>query len=167
MDVDLSTDLVHLPALVKAIADQKYDIAIGSRLLPESRVTGRSLVREGTSWAYSFLFRIMFRTTFRDAQCGFKAMRRSVASSLLPLVRDNGWFFDFELLILAQQCGYRIRELRVHWRDDPDSRVRVLRIAWEDVKGLLRLRFGGVRKARRQREKLSRLDPEQGGDTSC
>ena len=150
MDVDLSTALVHLPALVGAIANEEYDIAIGSRLLPESRVTGRTLGRELTSRAYSVLFRTMFWTPFRDAQCGFKAVSRRVADDLVPLMRDNGWFFDSELLIVAQKCGYRIRELPVNWSDDPDSRVRLLPVAWEDVKGLLRLKFGGVGRVQRQ-----------------
>ena len=167
MDVDLSTDLAHLPVLVEALTDEGYDIAIGSRLLPESRVTGRTLVREVTSRAYSLLFRSMFWTTFRDAQCGFKAVSRKVADDLVPQVRGNGWFFDSELLILAQQCGYRIREIPVHWNDDPDSRVRLLHYIWECVQGLLRLRFGGVGKARRQQETLSRPDPQHDGDGSC
>ncbi len=150
MDVDLSTSLVHLPALVGAIANEGYDIAIGSRLLPESRVAGRALVRELVSRAYSVLFRMMFWTPFRDAQCGFKAVSRGVADDLVPLVRDNGWFFDSELLIVAQKCGYRIRELPVNWSDDPDSRVRLFSTVWEDVKGLLRLKFGGAGRMQRQ-----------------
>ena len=149
MDVDLSTDLSHLPTLVSAIAGDGYDVAVGSRLLPDSQVVGRTLKREITSRGYSLLFRVMFFTSFRDAQCGFKAASRRAADDLAPLVEDNGWFFDSELLILAQKCGYRIRELPVRWEDDPDSRVRILRTAWEDVKGLLRLKFGGVARARR------------------
>ena len=150
MDVDLATDLAHLPELASAIADDGNHIAIGSRLLPASRVARRTLKREITSRGYSLLFRAMFLTTFRDAQCGFKAASRQAADDLAPLVRDNGWFFDSELLILAQKCGYRIRELPVRWTDDPDTRVRILRTAWEDVKGLLRLKFGGVARARRR-----------------
>ena len=150
MDVDLSTDLDSLPPMIAAIADDGYDVATGSRLLPDSQVVGRTLKREITSRGYSLLFRAMFFTTFRDAQCGFKAASRRAADDLAPLVEDNGWFFDSELLILAQKCGYRIRELPVHWEDDPDTRVRILRTAWEDVKGLLRLKFGGVARARRQ-----------------
>ncbi len=149
MDVDLSTDLNSLPPLVASIADDGYDIATGSRLLPDSNVVGRTVKREITSRGYSLLFRSMFFTTFRDAQCGFKAASRRAADDLAPLALDNGWFFDSELLILAQKCGYRIRELPVRWEDDPDTRVRILRTAWEDVKGLLRLRFGGVGRARR------------------
>ena len=149
MDVDLSTDLASLPPMIASIADDGYDVATGSRLLPDSQVVGRTLKREITSRGYSLLFRTMFFTSFRDAQCGFKAAGRRAVDDLAPLVEDNGWFFDSELLILAQKCGYRIKELPVHWEDDPDTRVRILRTAWEDVKGLLRLKFGGVGRARR------------------
>lgn len=156
MDVDLSTDLAHLKPLVDAVAGGG-DIAIGSRLLPDSVVVGRTLKREITSRGYSLLFRIMFLTPFRDAQCGFKAVSRRVADDLAPLTQDNGWFFDSELLILAQKCGYSICELPVRWTDDPDSRVRILRTAWEDLKGLLRLKFGGIRQARRQLRAAGKL----------
>ena len=90
MDVDLSTDLGGLPPMIEAIADDGYDVATGSRLLPESRVVGRTLKREITSRGYSLLFRTMFFTTFRDAQCGFKAASRRAADDLAPLVEDNG-----------------------------------------------------------------------------
>lgn len=157
LDVDLSTNLAHLPPMVSAIAEGRCHIAIGSRLLPDSQVIGRTLKREITSRGYSLLFRAMFFTSFRDAQCGFKAVSRRAADDLAPLVEDNGWFFDSELLILAQKCGYPILELPVHWTDDPDSRVRIIRTAWEDVKGLLRLKFGGVGKVRRQLRSAGKL----------
>ena len=144
MDVDLSTGLDALPQIVGAVAEEGFDVAIGSRLLPESEVVGRTSRRELTSRAYSLLFRTMFGTAFRDAQCGFKAIRKDVARAVVPLVKDTGWFFDTELLIIAQRSGYRIKEVPVHWEDDPDTRVKVLSTAWEDVKGLVRLRFGGV-----------------------
>jgi glycosyltransferase involved in cell wall biosynthesis len=149
MDVDLSTDLGALPQLVSAVCEEGFDVAIGSRLLTDSEVVGRSLKREITSRGYSLLFRTMFQTSFRDAQCGFKAIRSDVARSVVPLVEDTGWFFDTELLIIARHSGYRIKEIAVHWEDDPDSRVKVLKTAWEDVKGLLRLRFGGIPRAAR------------------
>ena len=157
MDVDLSTDLAHLKPLADAVAGGDCDIAIGSRLRPDSVVVGRTLKREITSRGYSLLFRGLFGTPFRDAQCGFKAASRRVADDLAPLTQDNGWFFDSELLILAQKCGYRIRELPVRWTDDPDSRVRIVRTAWEDVKGLLRLKFGGIARARRQLRAAGKL----------
>ncbi len=149
MDVDLSTDIKSLPDLVAAIADDGCDIAIGSRLLRDSDVVGRTLRREVISRGYSLLFRTMFFTGFRDAQCGFKAISRKAAEALLPLVRDNGWFFDTELLLIAEKNGYRVRELPVRWVDDPDTRVKIVGTAVGDIKGLLRLRFGGIPKAAR------------------
>ena len=148
MDVDLSTNLEALKPLVGAVVEQGYDIAIGSRLIGGGRVELRPLKREITSRGYSFLFRSMFFTGFRDAQCGFKAVSRRAVDELVPLTRNNRWFFDTELLILAEANGFRIREIPVHWTDDPDTRVKILGTAIEDVKGLLRLRFGGIPKCR-------------------
>ena len=147
MDVDLSTGLDALPALVDAVRSGRCGVAVGSRLRPGSRVIGRSLLRELTSRGYSALFRLMFLTGFRDAQCGFKAASRRVVDAVVPLVRDRGWFFDTEMLILAEKNGYRVEEIPVTWTDDPDSRVRIVATAWADLKGLLRLRFGGLRRA--------------------
>ena len=146
MDVDLSTDLAALQPLVGAVAEQEYDIAIGSRLIRGARVERRPIKREITSRGYSFLFRTMFFTGFRDAQCGFKAVSRRAVDALVPMIENNRWFFDTELLILAEANGFRIREIPVHWTDDPDTRVKILGTAIEDVKGLLRLRFGGIPK---------------------
>ncbi len=139
MDVDLSTDLAALPALIEAAACGGYDLAVGSRLLPDSRTT-RGWKRELISRGYARLIRAMLGTHFSDAQCGFKAIRREVAQSLLPLVKDNGWFFDTELLVLAERLGYRTMDVPVRWVDDRDSRVKIFRTAWEDLKGLRRLR---------------------------
>jgi glycosyltransferase involved in cell wall biosynthesis len=144
MDVDLSTDLKALPALVAAVADDGYEIAIGSRLTKGSEVVDRTLKREITSRGYNILIHLFFPLTkFKDAQCGFKAVSRKAAENLVPLAEDNAWFFDTELLLLAGKAGYGIKEVPVHWEDDPDTRVNIISTAWEDVKGLLRLRFKG------------------------
>ena len=147
MDVDLSTDLEALPALVGAIEAGRCDVAIGSRLCPGAHVTGRSLKREVISRAYNLLIRAMFLVRFRDAQCGFKAVSRRAADNIVPLIEDNGWFFDTEMLLVAEKGGYSIEEVPVSWTDDPDTRVRILSTAWTDFKGLLRMRFGGLRRA--------------------
>jgi len=139
MDVDLSTDLAAFPKLIQAI-DNGYDIAIGSRLLPDSSLK-RSLKRELTSRSYNLLIKAMFRTKFSDAQCGFKALSTKAAHELVPLVQDQAWFFDTELLIVAQKKGYRIREIPVAWIEDPDTRVSIAKTAFDDLKGLLRMRF--------------------------
>jgi len=144
MDVDLSTDLKALPPIVAAIADDGYDVAIGSRLTKGSEVVDRTLKREITSRGYNFLIHLFFPLTkWKDAQCGFKAIARRTAENVLPLVKDNAWFLDTELLLLAGKAGYDIKEIPVHWEDDPDTRVKIVSTAWEDVKGLLRLRFKG------------------------
>ncbi|MBH66093.1 MAG: glycosyl transferase [Chloroflexi bacterium] len=144
MDVDLSTDLKSLPDLVSAITDDGYEVAIGSRLIKGSKVVGRTLKREITSRGYNIMIHIFFPLTkWRDAQCGFKAVSRKAAENVVPLVKDNAWFLDTELLLLADKAGYLIKEIPVHWEDDPDTRVKIISTAWEDVKGLLRLRFKG------------------------
>ena len=147
MDVDLSTDLVHFPELLDAL-DSGYDVAVGSRLSRQSRVT-RGLKREFISRSYNLLIRGMFFTPFPDAQCGFKALTRQAAHAIVPLVENNNWFFDTELLIIAARNRYRIKSVPVKWDDDPGSTVRIIGTAAEDLKGLCRLRFGGVPKTHR------------------
>jgi glycosyltransferase involved in cell wall biosynthesis len=140
MDVDLSTGLSAFPLLIKAITEEGYDIAIGSRLMTDSKVK-RSLKREITSRSYNLLARAMFLSKFHDAQCGFKALTQKVARELVPRIQDQAWFFDTELLILAEKNGYGIKEIPVEWVEDQDSRVDIIKTAAEDIKGLLRVRF--------------------------
>lgn len=142
MDVDISTSLTHFPRLVRAI-ERGYDVAIGSRHVKGSRVQ-RSLQRDVLSKGYNLMIRTMFLVQFKDAQCGYKVLSRRAARSLVPMVKDNHWFFDTELLIIASKWDYKIREVPVEWVEDSNSTVRVFRTVWEDIKGLLRLRFGGV-----------------------
>ena len=146
MDVDLSTDLNCLPQLLESLSGSKFQIAIGSRLISGSKVVGRSFKREFISRCYSILFRIMFFVSFKDAQCGFKAISRQVAQEVVPLTKNNGWFFDTELLILAAKRGYQIKSLPVTWIDDPESSVNITSTVKEDLKGLFRLRFRGIPK---------------------
>lgn len=138
MDVDLSTDLNALLPLVAPLISGHSDLAIGSRLRTGSRVT-RGPKREVISRGYNLLVRQTLRTSFSDAQCGFKAIRRDVAREVLPLVEDDAWFFDTELLVLAERAGLRIHEVPVDWVDDPDSRVELLRTAYDDIRGIARL----------------------------
>jgi glycosyltransferase involved in cell wall biosynthesis len=138
MDVDLSSDLKHFLPMVHAIL-RGYDIAIGSRNLKDSRVYGRTMLRTITSKTYIALIKLFFRVHFSDAQCGFKAMGRKAADVLLPQVVDNEWFFDSELLILAEKTGRRIYEEPVTWVDNPGSTVRVWKTAQGDLAGLWRM----------------------------
>lgn len=139
MDLDLSTDLKHLPSILKAL-ENGYDIAIGSRLAKGAKVEGRTLIREITSRTLNFFFiQFWFRTHFTDAQCGFKGVTKKIVRDLIPKVKDNDWFFDGELLIIAEKSGYKIYEEPVHWVDNPGSTVRLVSTIWGDMKVMWRL----------------------------
>ena len=138
MDVDLSTDLDALLPLVAPLVSGHSDVAIGSRLAPASSVA-RAPKRELISRTYNLILRTVLATRVRDAQCGFKAVRADVAQPLLPAVEDDGWFFDTELLLLAERNGLRIHEVPVDWVDDPDSRVHIASTAWDDLAGTARM----------------------------
>jgi glycosyltransferase involved in cell wall biosynthesis len=138
MDIDLSTRLDSLTALIVPIVAGISDISIGSRLAPGALVT-RSMRREVISRGYNLLLRAVLRARFRDAQCGFKAIRAEVARAVLPAVRDEGWFFDTELLVVAQRAGLRICEVPVEWIEDADSRVNIPRTVITDLRGVLRM----------------------------
>jgi glycosyltransferase involved in cell wall biosynthesis len=139
MDVDLSTDLRHIPELVGAIANEGYDVATGSRLMRQSQ-TKRSPKREVISRIYNIFVRTVLSTRFSDAQCGFKALSRKAVEAIIPQVEDQSWFFDTELLVLAEKQGYRIKDIPVLWVEDDDTRVKIFQTGWEDVKGVFRLR---------------------------
>jgi glycosyltransferase involved in cell wall biosynthesis len=140
-DVDLSTDLDALLPLVAPLLSGHSDLAIGTRLARGARVT-RGPKRELISRTYNRILHVALRVKFSDAQCGFKAIRAERARELLPLVEDQAWFFDTELLVLAERAGLRIYEVPVDWVDDPDSRVDIVSTAIGDLKGVARL-LGG------------------------
>ncbi|HTR70869.1 MAG TPA: bifunctional glycosyltransferase family 2/GtrA family protein [Mycobacteriales bacterium] len=156
MDVDLSTDLAALLPLIAPLLSGHSDLAIGTRLAHGSRVV-RGRKREFISRTYNRIVRASLGARFSDAQCGFKAIRRDRAQQLLPLVRDEEWFFDTELLVLAERAGLRIHEVPVDWIDDPVSKVDITSTAVADLKGIARLR----RSLARDQVAL-RVEPEPG-----
>ena len=138
MDIDLSTDLDALLPMVAPLASGHSEIAIGSRLAPGASVA-RGPKREFISRSYNLMVRAMFATQIRDMQCGFKAVRADVARELLPAVRDDEWFFDTELLLLAERNGLRTHEVPVDWVDDPGSTVDIAKTATADALGALQI----------------------------
>jgi len=144
MDVDLSTDLNALLPLVAPLMSGHSDVAIGTRLAPGARVA-RGPKRELISRCYNLLLHATLGVGFSDAQCGFKAIRADQARQLLPLVRDTAWFFDTELLVLAERAGLRIHEVPVDWIDDADSRVDIVGTALADLRGIARVGYGLTR----------------------
>jgi putative flippase GtrA len=149
MDVDLSTSLSALVPLVAPLLSGHRDVAVGTRLARGSHVV-RGPKRELISRAYNLLLKLSLRGRFSDAQCGFKALRREAALQILPLVEDDEWFFDTELLITAERLGLRMSEVPVDWVDDPDSRVQILPTAISDLRGVWRISHGEARRLTRR-----------------
>jgi len=148
MDADLSTELEALPRALAAIAAGS-DIAVGSRLLPASR-TGRSLRREAVSRTYNTIVRWLLHSPIVDSQCGFKFLRREAARELVPLIENDKWFFDTELLFLARERGKKVAELPVAWAENRKSTVKVVPTAIEEFRGVLRLRRQAAERRRRK-----------------
>ena len=129
-----------VPKLVHALLHEGYDLGTGSRLQRASK-TRRSFKREFISRCYNLIVKVVLGTTFSDAQCGFKVVSRNVVRDVIPQVQDESWFFDTELLALAERQNYRIKDLAVEWNEDDDSRVKIVPTAVEDLKGVWRLRM--------------------------
>ena len=140
MDVDLSTDLDALLPLARAVLEEGYDVATGSRMTRGSQIT-RSLRREITSRGLITLIKLLFWSKLSDTQCGFKAITRQAARELVPRIENEEWFFDTELLLLAEKGGYRVKDVPVRWIEDTDTRVNVVKTVLEDLSGLLRMRL--------------------------
>lgn len=140
MDVDLSADIKYLSHLLSEVSKKEVDIAIGSRLTRGAKVSGRTITREIMSRVYNLIIKLFFNVSFKDAQCGFKAITTKSFNRLEPLIKNQNWFFDSELLIIAHKKGMTISEIPIAWRDDPSSTVKVAKTATEDLLGLVRLR---------------------------
>lgn len=140
MDIDLSTGLDALLPLARAVLEEGYDVATGSRMTRGSRIT-RSLGREITSRGLITLIKLLFLSKLSDTQCGFKSISRQAARELVQRIENEEWFFDTELLLLAEKGGYRVKDVPVTWVEDTDTRVNVLMTVLEDLRGLLRMRF--------------------------
>jgi len=139
MDIDLSTGL---DALIRAMDHLRdgADIVVGNRLAEESRIK-RCLKREFISRSYNMVIKLALGTHFKDAHCGFKTGRREVVQKILPYIEDNEWFFDTEFLFYSEKLGYRIVEIPVTWIEDPDTKAKIFKDAYDDLRGLYRLRF--------------------------
>ncbi|MDP2632341.1 MAG: glycosyltransferase [Candidatus Curtissbacteria bacterium] len=138
MDVDLSSNLNYFPKLISAV-EKGADLAIGSRLVTGSKVKGRTFLREAMSRTYNTVVRLAFFVSFHDAQCGFKVLKRNVFMKILPVIKNRNWFFDSELLIIAEKAGFKLKEIPIVWHDNPSSTVKVAKTATEDLNGLVKL----------------------------
>jgi glycosyltransferase involved in cell wall biosynthesis len=140
MDVDLSTDLAMITPLLKAVMEDGFDIAYGSRVAKGADIQ-RSLKREINSRGYILLFKLLFQARFSDAQCGFKAITGKAAKELMPLIEDGEWFWDTELLVIGEKGGWKLKEIPVRWVEDPDTRTRFPQDIIKMMSQALKLRF--------------------------
>ena len=140
MDIDLSTHLDGLEPLAHAVLEEGFDVATGSRMTRGSQIE-RSIGREITSRGFILLIKLLFFVRLSDTQCGFKAISREAVRELVPRIENEEWFFDTELLLLAEKGGYRVKDIPIRWMEDTDTRVNVLKTILEDLAGLLRMRL--------------------------
>jgi len=154
MDADLSTDLHFLKLLIEGLS-RGYDISVGSRVLQAS-LTERGTIRKMISRACNLLIKCLFSSSFSDAPCGFKALKTDVAKKLVPLVKNNNWFFDTELLLLAEYNKYRIFEIPIQWKENPKTKVNIKKTALEYLAGLIRLRCS-IHKAKVNAERPGKI----------
>ena len=140
MDTDLATELSALPDLIKYLAEEKYDLVTGSRFLPQSKIT-RSLLREIISHGYIFMAKIILSTKLSDLQCGFKGLNQAIVRNIIPQTKDNEWFFDTEMMILAERNGYKIKEIPITWVETRNtnrkSKVELIKSIWQFVRNLI------------------------------
>ncbi|MCK4744947.1 glycosyltransferase [Candidatus Parcubacteria bacterium] len=143
MDADLSVDLEALPKLISAVKEEHYDIAVGSRFHKQS-IIKRSIARKMISKLYRVAKKIITNSYISDLPCGFKAANKEIIKKILPLIKNNEWFFDSELIILSEKCGYKIKEIPVKWeevRESGDkSRVKTIALGFNYIKNLIELR---------------------------
>lgn len=138
MDVDLSSDINCFPEMLKKLEDG-YDLVTGSRNLSGSKVIGRTILRNIISRSYIFLVKLIHGTRLSDTQCGFKALKRDVFIKVEPLIKNNLWFFDSELVIILERAGFKVTDIPIKWVDDRHTTVKVARDSWEEFSGLVRL----------------------------
>lgn len=140
MDVDLSTDVKMITPLLAGVLEEGYDISYGSRVSKGSDIE-RSWKREINSRGYITFIKLLFWTKAADYQCGFKAMTHDAAQAILPHVQDGEWFWDTEMLIIAEKGGWKLKEVPVRWIEDPDTRVRFPQDIWKMGSQLVKLRL--------------------------
>lgn len=141
MDLDLATDLRYLRPALEKLSNDQADIVTGSRLAKGARVIGRSPLRNFTSRCFNLIVKKMFRIAFSDGMCGFKFLKRSCLENLRNAgAVSDGWFFATEILVTGEYLGYRVYDLAVEWTDDPNSKVKIGKLAIEYLKAMQVLR---------------------------
>jgi glycosyltransferase involved in cell wall biosynthesis len=142
MDVDLATDLNHILEAYRILQGEEVDVVNGSRLLPNSQVKNRSIIRGITSHGFNYLLKALLKVNISDGMCGFKFLKKTSYDKILKSgLENNEWFFCTELLVKAEWMGMNIHEIPVKWEDDSDSRVELFKTITKYLKEIKRLKL--------------------------
>jgi dolichyl-phosphate beta-glucosyltransferase len=142
-DADYKTPIEELDKLLPWF-HEGYDIVIGSRCMADSCIeVPQPIYRQLGSRGFALAMHLVLGLwSIHDTQCGFKFFRGSVARELFRRQRIDGYMFDVEILHLAERSGHHIKEVGVRWRDDGDSRLRLISGNWRNMLDILQIRFG-------------------------
>lgn len=144
-DADLSTP----PAEIEKVwpwVEAGYDVVIGSRKMPGASVERHQPAwRENLGKIFTWLTGLIATRGISDVTCGFKCFSRDAAWELFSRSVIDDWSFDAEVLFIAQQRGYKIKEVPVRWHDEPGTKVRIVRDATRALLGLFRIRLNAAR----------------------
>ena len=143
MDIDLSTELEYLNEIIYPIVELECEICCGSRWMSSSNVK-RGLFRGILSWSYNFILQTTLGLKIKDSQIGFKAIKTDTAKKVIPLIKDNEWFFDTELLLISQKNDLKIKQIPVIWIDHPKSTVVVLKTVKMFLRNVWRMKKDGI-----------------------
>jgi dolichyl-phosphate beta-glucosyltransferase len=150
VDADYKTPIEELDKLLPHLS-QGFDLAIGSRGILGSSVERqqRWYRRVGSRGFGLLMHAIMGLNHIRDTQCGFKFFSRRAALDIFPRTQIDGYMCDVEILWLADQLGYKVKEVGIRWMDDGDSRLNLVSGNLRNVADLFRIRLGSGASARR------------------
>jgi len=142
MDADLATELKFTIPLINGITEEKYDLTIGSRYHKQSKCK-RSLIRSMCSKFYNFILKIFFNIKLTDTHCGFKALSKSAVQRIIPKIKNNGLFFDTELLVLARYYNLKIKEMPVNWEDKNErkTKIKIIKTGLKYLKEIIKLKY--------------------------
>lgn len=143
-DADLSMPIAELKNFLPPVLNEA-DIAIASREVPGAVRYNEPYLRHLTGRIFNYLIRLLVLPDLQDTQCGFKCFRAQVAEDVFRYQTLTGWSFDVEILYIARQKGYHIREVPIHWYFNADTKVKVVKDSWQMFLDLLTIRFNGQR----------------------
>lgn len=143
-DADLSMPVADIQKfLPPALKD--VGVAIASREVEGAVRYNEPYLRHLTGRVFNNLIRMLVLPGLQDTQCGFKCFRAEIAEDVFRYLTLTGWSFDVEVLYIARQKGYSIREVPIHWYFNADTKISVIKDSWKMFLDLLTIRLNAKR----------------------